>query len=177
MKRYKVIRATLITGALLLVPLVAMQVTDEVQWGLEDFVVMGALVFGALLAYEYIAAQGGTRAYRGATAIAVGTSFLLIWVNLAVGIIGNEDNPANVLYLGVLAIGALGAIVTRLAAHGLSRVLFAMAAAQLAVPVIAFFIWQPGLSIGVVQVMGVNAFFALLWVASGILFMQASYAE
>lgn len=40
------LRVALVTGLLLLVPLVAMQFTDEVRWNLADFVVAGALLFG-----------------------------------------------------------------------------------------------------------------------------------
>ena len=56
------IRIALGTAFILLVPLVAMQFTDEVAWDLADFVVAGILLFGAGLAYELIATKAGNNA-------------------------------------------------------------------------------------------------------------------
>ena len=42
----------IIVAFILLVPLVAMQFTDEVVWTLSDFVVAGVLLFGSVLVYE-----------------------------------------------------------------------------------------------------------------------------
>jgi hypothetical protein len=62
-------------------------------------------------------------------------------VNAAVGIIG--DGPVNVMYFGVPAIGIIGALIARLEPNGMARALFAMALAQMAVPVIALVVWNP----------------------------------
>jgi len=80
-----------------------MQFTDEVVWDLADFVVAGVFLFGAGLTYKLIARKGSNIAYRVAVGVAVATALLLIWMNLAVGLIGNEGNPANLMYIGVLA--------------------------------------------------------------------------
>ena len=37
----------------------------------------------------------GNSAYRAAVGVAIAAAFILVWMNLAVGIIGSEDNPAN----------------------------------------------------------------------------------
>src|SRR3712207_1770656 len=89
---------------LLLLPLAAMQVTDEVDWGKTDFLLMGAMLFGACGVYELAARMTGSIAYRAAVGVAVVTAFILIWINLAVGIVGSEGNPANLMYFGVLAV-------------------------------------------------------------------------
>ena len=107
------LRVALVTGLLLLVPLVAMQFTDEVRWNLADFVVAGALLFGAGATYQLLAARTDNLAYRAAVGVAVGATLMLVWANLAVGLIGSEDNPANLMYLGVLAVGIIGALVAR----------------------------------------------------------------
>ena len=91
------IRLAIATGIILLLPLIAMQYTDEVVWDLADFVVAGVLLFGTGLAYELMARKGGTVAYRAAVGIALATVFLLVWVNGAVGIIGSENNDANLM--------------------------------------------------------------------------------
>ncbi|MDH3469138.1 MAG: hypothetical protein OES26_25195, partial [Gammaproteobacteria bacterium] len=110
--RYRaLVRILLTTALILLLPLIAMRFTDEVVWDLADFAVAGVLLLGAGLTFELIARKAGSFAYRAAVAIAVAAALLLIWVNLAVGIIGNEGNPANLMYLGVLAVGIAGAVV------------------------------------------------------------------
>ena len=65
-------------------------------------------------------------------------AFLIVWLNAAAGLIGIEDDdPANLLYVGVLAIGFIGAIIARLQPRGLARALFATALAQALVGAIA----------------------------------------
>jgi hypothetical protein len=167
-----------VVALILMVPLVAMQFTDEVIWTLFDFVFMGALLFGTGLAYELVARKAGTIAYRVAVGLALAAAFLLVWINGAVGIIGSEDNPANLLYGGVLAIGFIGAIVARFHPHGMARALFATALAQALVPVIAFIIWKPSFAEapGILGVFVLNAFFVMLFVGSALLFRRASAA-
>ena len=80
------------TALILLIPLLAIS-TRRWNWDLFDFVVMGTLLFGTGLTYELVARKGGTIAYRAAVGIALATGFLLVWMNAAVGIIGNEDSP------------------------------------------------------------------------------------
>ena len=120
-------------AALLLLPLLAMQVTDAVAWDLADFAFAGALIVGVGMAYELAARRTGDRAYRAAVAVALAAGVLLVWVNAAVGIIGSEDNPANRLHAGVLAVAILGAIIARFRPAGMARVMGATALAQVAV--------------------------------------------
>ena len=83
-----IIRIALGTGLILLIPLLVMQITDEVDWQIGDFVVMGILLFSAGLAYELLTQKISSTAYRVAVGIAIGILFLLIWAELAVGIFG-----------------------------------------------------------------------------------------
>ena len=73
------------TGALLLIPLIAMQFTAEVNWGLADFVVMGVLLFGLASLFVLIARRI-PRPRRALTGIVFVVAFLYIWAELAVGI-------------------------------------------------------------------------------------------
>lgn len=70
-------------------------------------------------------AMAGGTAYRVATGIAVAAALVLFWMNAAVGIIG--DGPVNLMYLGVLAVGFVGALVARFQPHGMALALFATA--------------------------------------------------
>ncbi|MEG4281348.1 hypothetical protein QUA62_28380 [Microcoleus sp. MON1_C1] len=178
MQNKNIIYLALGTAFILLMPLLAMLFTDQVAWDLIDFIVAGTLIFGTGLAYELVARKGGTMAYRVAVGIALATAFLLVWMNLAVGIIGSEDNPVNLMYFGVVAIGILGATIARLRPRGMARTLFATALAQALVPVIALIIKRPQVtsveaSIGVLGVLGLNAFFVMMFMGSALLFRRS----
>ena len=144
------VRVVLVAAFILMVPLVAMQVTDEVNWSVFDFAVAGGLLVGTGLLYELAARKARTPVYRAAVGVGVGAALLLTWVNLAVGIIGEPDERANVLYLGVPAVGIIGAVIARLEPRGMARALFATALAQALIAAIALILgWgAPGTAAG-----------------------------
>jgi hypothetical protein len=166
-------RIALITTLILLIPLIAMRYTDEVQWTLSDFIAAGVLLFGAGFAYTFIMNTSHITMYRIATTIAVTTALVLVWMNLAVGIIGSEENPANLLYGAVLVTLFLGTLLSRFRALGMAHTLYATACVQMLVPIVAFSIWRPDFSLGVIGVFVLNAFFAGLFAISGILFKRS----
>jgi hypothetical protein len=88
MRTQNLLRIALVTACVLLVPLVAMQFTDEVAWGAADFVAAGTLLFGVGLAYELLVRRTSDARRRIAAGAAVVGTFLLIWVELAVGLLG-----------------------------------------------------------------------------------------
>lgn len=147
-------------------------------WGLAALWVrtLPELLFTAL---KERSTMGARKAYRVAVGIALATTVFLVWMNLGVGLIGSDDNPVNLLYGGVLAVGVIGAFVVRLRPVGMARVLFMMALTQAFVPVIALLVSNLRLSsrdavMGVLGVLGVNACFVLLFVASALLFRHAA---
>lgn len=73
---------------LLLVPFIAMQFTDEVAWSSSDFVIMGGLLLGTGLLIELVIRKVKKTGYRIAICGAVLATFVLIWLELAVGIFG-----------------------------------------------------------------------------------------
>jgi len=166
MQNKSTIRIALATAFILLLPLIAMQFTDEVVWGLADFAVAGVLLFGAGLTYQFLAKKAGTFAYRAAVGVAVAAALLLVWMNLAVGIIGNEGNPANLMYIGVLAVGLIGAAIARFQPRGMALTLAATAVAQTLVAVIA-------LTIGLGDTIVVTGVFVALWLISAWLFRKS----
>ena len=163
------------TALLLLVPLLAMQFTDEVKWTALDFIVAGAMLFAAGLAFVLLTQRSKRIAYRLAAAIAVGAALMLVWGNLAVGLIGSEHNPANLMYAGVIAVEIIGVLIARFAPSGMSRALFATAAAQALVALIAL---AGGLGAteppGRFGILLINGFFVALFAASGWLFRRAN---
>lgn len=92
-----IIRPALVTLVILLLPLLAMRFSEEVVWDIVDFAIAGAILFGAGLMFEFVVSRGGSIGYRAAVGVAVGAALLLVWMNLAVGLIGNEDNLANLI--------------------------------------------------------------------------------
>jgi hypothetical protein len=117
--------------ALLLAPAVAMQFTGEVQWTLFDFALMGALLAIACGVGELVLRASDSLMYRLGAAVAIGTTFVLGVGNLAVGLIGSEDNPANDRVWAVLAVGVVGVLIARFKPRGLSLVMLALAAGQI----------------------------------------------
>jgi hypothetical protein len=82
---------TLLAGVacLLLVPLVAMRFTNEVNWTALDFLVAAALLVGACLIFEFFARRATSSAGRLIVGIAVIAVLVIAWVELAVGIFGS----------------------------------------------------------------------------------------
>jgi hypothetical protein len=164
-----------VTFFLLLVPLVAMQISNEVAWNLPDFVVAGSFLFVTGFTYRLVTRKANNNAYRIAVALALGTALLLIWVNLAVGLTGPENDLANLVYFAVLVIGITGAIIVRFQPSGMARALFATALAQTLVAVIALstgVAQYPGSSVS--EILAVNSFFVVLWIGSALLFHYAA---
>jgi hypothetical protein len=161
-------------AALILLPLVAMQVTDEVHWDATDFACASALLLGTGVTYELAARRTRNSAYRAAVGVALAAAFILVWVNAAVGLIGSEDNNANVMYGGVLAVGIVGAIVARFQPHGMARALVATALAQAFVTAIALVAGWGSPGSGPLEIVALNGCFAALWLLSAWLFRQAA---
>ena len=160
---------------LLLLPLVAMRFTAEVNWDAADFVAIGAMLAVAGAGIELAARISGDRYYRAGAAMAVATGFLLIWVNLAVGMLGGEANPANLLFAGVIGVGVVGAVAGRFRAAGMVRAMTAAAVAQALVGVAAplFGLGSAGAA-GVYEAVLATVPFGGLWLGSAWLFRRAA---
>lgn len=159
-------------ACLLLLPLVAMQFTAEVQWTLSDFVVMGTLLALVGGAYEMVVRVARSNTCVIAFGIAVATAFLTTWINLAVGIIGGEDNPANILFFAVLAVACIGSLLALLKPEAMARAMAATAVAQALVGVVAF-VTTTGHPEGFV----LSGIFAAMWLTSAQLFRVAARDE
>ncbi|MEA3063142.1 MAG: hypothetical protein QOJ94_2923 [Sphingomonadales bacterium] len=121
-------------AVLLSVPGIAMRLSPGAgfNWSPMDFAVMGVLLGGVGLGVELVVRASSSLAWRAGAVVAVLSAFLTIWVNLAVGMIGNEDNPYNFIFLGVLALALAGALLARFRAAGMAKAMLAAAIAQAA---------------------------------------------
>lgn len=157
------------SGAVLLwlLPLVAMQFSDEVVWDRADFILFAGMLLAAGGACELAARAANSNTYRAAVAIAVATGFLLTWLNLAVGIIGSEQHPANCMYFAVPAMALAGALLARWQPVGIACALLATALVQALLAAIA---WSAGWGDSRV----LSAIFVALWLSSAWLFRRAA---
>ncbi|HUR95060.1 MAG TPA: hypothetical protein VMY76_10780 [Gemmatimonadales bacterium] len=167
-------RVVLLAAVILALLIVAMQFTDQMVWTRFDFAAAGALLIGTGLLYALATTRAGNGAYRAAVAVALGAALTLVWLNLAVGVIGTEDDRANLMYVGVLAVGGVGAVIARLRPRGMAHALFATALAQAVAGAIALTLrlgdpWSPP-----AELLLLNGVFVALFTGSGWLFRQAA---
>ena len=85
-KRLKVI--FIVIAGLLLVPLIAMQFSKEVNWSLSDFIIMGVLLLTTGLFCELVLRSVKSKLNRIIICVIAILLFLLVWAELAVGLFG-----------------------------------------------------------------------------------------
>ncbi|MBW3613006.1 MAG: hypothetical protein KY392_03995 [Chloroflexi bacterium] len=173
MQTTAILRWVLITAAVLAVPALAMVFnvgvpdpgsgTDGVNWGPMDFAMIGVLVLGSGLLYEYAATRSRSVAHRAAAGIAVAAGLFLVWINLAVGMMDVE--PGNLMYVVVLLVALVGTAIGRFEPREASTAMFAAAGAHAVVAVLA-------LVGGLGPILPADAFFVAAWVASALLFRR-----
>lgn len=78
----------LLAGALLLLPLIAMQFTSEVVWTASDFIIAGILLFGTGLILELVCRKTSSVKKRVIYCGIILGAFFLVWIELAVGVFG-----------------------------------------------------------------------------------------
>ena len=154
-------------AGLLMLPAIAMRFTSEVNWDAADFIIMGLMLGAVCVAFELGLRMARSHAYVVATGIAAGAGFLLTWANLAVGIIGNEDNPINLIFFAVLAVAMGGVLLARLQAEGMARAMEVTAGAQ----VVACFV---ALLLDGAYVFVLTGIWVALWLTSAQLFHKAA---
>lgn len=154
----------LVTGVLLLFPLIAMQFTTEVVWTLSDFLIAGLLLSCTGAAFVLALHKMENNSYRLGVGIALISTLFLVWANLAVGIVGNESEDINVLYYIIPAIGLVGAFLSRFQSHGLSYTLSAMAVIPLIIAIVALmgYLQEPPHN-SATQILGINMFFTVMF--------------
>lgn len=167
-------RAILLGVALILsVPLLAMQLTGEVNWSPFDFVFAGAVLLGPALLYQLAARRASGPAYRAGVGVALLSTVLIVWITGAVGIIGSETNPANTMYFGVLAVALVGSLMARFRPRGMAIAMYASATAIILVGGIALIGGMAAPEGRPIEVVGATLIFAALFSGSAFLFQNA----
>lgn len=144
-----------------------MQWSQEMNWSGFDFLVFAIMLGTACAAVELAVRLSGHHRYRLGATLTIAGGFLMVWANLAVGIIGSEDNPQNLLFFVILMVGVIGALFTRFTAQGLARTLRVMAVAQLLVGLGAWVLDWAFLPV-------FTLFYVTLWLIAAKLFEEAA---
>jgi hypothetical protein len=164
----------LVPLALLLIPITGQLTVEGWHWTWHDFLFAWVVFSATTFVFRLIVSHKfANLAYKAGAALAVLTGFLVFWITAAVQIIGDE-NPANILYLGVILTGLIGVGLARFQPAGMANAAYATAAATLLVPVIGFLVAPHDFSPGVVPVFFLNGCFVLMFVVSGLLFRHAA---
>lgn len=87
-KNVRLSRILLGVGGLLLIPLVAMQFTNEVNWDIFDFIVASVLLGGTGLIIEFVLRNVNSVKHKVVYCLIVLAVLFLVWAELAVGIFG-----------------------------------------------------------------------------------------
>jgi len=88
MKNKRLIKYIISTVLLLLIPLIAMQFTNQVNWAPSDFIVAAVLLLSTGFAIDFIIKKVRTKKYLITLSAIIVVMLLLVWAELAVGIFG-----------------------------------------------------------------------------------------
>lgn len=123
--------------------------------------------------------MSGRIAYRMGVGVALAASFLQVWINLAVGIVGSEDNPVNQGFYGVVVAAAACAFTARFQPAGMARAMLATAGVQalLAMAVATAPSTARDEPMGAIGVLALSGAFAALWLISAALFHRSARQE
>jgi len=80
MQNKRLIIVFLVLSFLLLIPLIAMQFTDEVNWTIIDFVIAGGLLFGAGVISEIVLRKINSLNHKVGLLSAILIIVILIWI-------------------------------------------------------------------------------------------------
>lgn len=164
------------TGLLITPAVMMLQSADGWLWTPLDFVFAAVLLYGTAGLIDLAIRKGGSLAYRLGAALAVLTAFLLIWINGAVGVIGDENNPANLMFIGIVAVALAGSALRRFEAQGMARatlVAFGLTALlAVATPILGWGADEPP---GTARLTILIGGFAAMWGLSSALFTKAAH--
>jgi len=88
MKSKRIFNLVSIVFAILFIPWFAMQFTNEVKWTVMDFILAGVLLLGAGLFIEVILQNVSSKKTRILLFVILILLFMLLWLEMAVGILG-----------------------------------------------------------------------------------------
>jgi hypothetical protein len=155
--------------ALLLTPLVMMQISDEWHWTGRSFLFAGIMIGGAGLLYEIAERASGSRAYRAGAAVAIAASFLSVWSTIV------RDDGTGIGFFLVILAAAVGAFAAWFRPAGMARAMLGVAIMQalygVAVATAPSTAHMPD---GVFKALVSSGFFTALWLIAAACFHAAA---
>lgn len=119
-----------------------------------------------------MASKPGQGTYWIAVAAAIFVSLFQMWINLAVGIVGNEDNPANQGFFGVVVTAIACAFVARGQAKEMARAMLAVAAVQAFLALMLA--TAPSNARDIKPIVVLSSAFVTVWLTSAALFWRSA---
>jgi hypothetical protein len=138
-------------------------------WTASDFVIMGIMLGSDGLGIEFLVRRSGSNAFRLGSVVAVLTAFMTVWANLAVGMIGSEDNPYNLYFMAIPPVVFAAAALMRFEARRTAWIMAGAAGVQLALALGGMEYDMRGARF--------SSFFAFLWLVAATLFWSAAVGE
>jgi hypothetical protein len=169
-----ILRVALGALGVLMVPIVASQMIEDWHWGMRGFVLAYVLFFGTGMAFALISRKMGAWTYKAGVGLALASGFMLGWGNMVH--MTEKENPAFLVYFGVLVMGGVAAWIARLKARGMSEASFAMAAVLAAMAGTQLLLSGAPAGADRNQAIGRGVCVAMFAV-SGLLFRRAAAAE
>ena len=156
--------------ALLILPAVAMRFTPEVSWTASDFI-FAAIILAALGIGGEIALRVGRDApHRSGIGIAALGGFLTVWINGAVGMLGSENEPTNLIFIAMVGVAIVASFLVWFRPSSMRWIMAVLSAGQFMVGIAAGLWTMPGHAVE----WGVLGFFALIWGAAAACFHTAN---
>jgi len=158
--------------ALLLTPLVMMQISDEWHWTIGSFLFAGTMIGGVGLLYELAERANGSRTYRAGVAVALAASFLTVWTTLV------RDDGTGIGYFLLIMAAVVGGFSAWFRPAGMARTMLGVAIMQALLGVaIATAPLTASVPDGSFKALLFSGFFTALWLISATFFRAAARGD
>lgn len=144
------------------------------NWDTTDYVIATTLLTSCALVTWLITRNARSLWHILAGTLAALGGLLLVWMQLAVGLVGSGEHPINQAMGLVLAAGGIGATLSRFRASGMRTTMLAVAGTQMSLGALGFILLTPDMFSDVFLV---TTFFAGIWTGSAFLFHLAYRKE
>lgn len=157
--------------ALLLTPLVMMQISEDWHWTPRGFLFAGVMIGGSCLLYELAVWASGSRAYRAGVAVAIAASFLTVWTTIV-----RDDSNGMGFFMLVMA-AVTGGFAAWFQPGGMARTMLGVAIMQALLGVaIATAPSTASTPDGAFKALLFSGFFSVLWLIAAVCFRAAAKA-